>query len=442
MEAGCNERILENGTGELVLRDVNLTGMSLSLAGTYDGAIILAGGSLRLIGGQVSGNTVTSTGFVNGFFEVAQGAGEGFDAEGVVIADNTQNLGGGNCGIVCSYGSARFFGSVLTNNRADAADYVCGGVACTSDDVEFVDSLIADTYSMGDGGCGGIACTGGNLVLTRTAVVGTTMIADDDSSVCGGIVCISGSVTLTDSSVTGTVVSDLLDSTCGAIVCASFQGLTLVRSTLAATSYSLSGGGENDCPAMLCGAGAFSAVNSTIADNVTTGGEGLAGSFGAESIEFVYVTFSGNSGSGLAALVPDYDADESVSFSTFGSVLAGSGSGGTCSPDVVTTSGGYNWADDTSCGLTGTGDTEAVGGNPQLAPLADNGGPGPTLLPAVTSPLVDAVPAAACQAELGITTDERGLPRPSSLGPNCDIGAVELQPEPPPVPIIEPTFAG
>ena len=45
------------------------------------------------------------------------------------------------------------------------------------------------------------------------------------------------------------------------------------------------------------------------------------------------------------------------------------------------------------------------------------------------------VSSASCQADgaTGITTDQRGLPRPDAASPNCDIGAVEVQPPPPTV---------
>jgi hypothetical protein len=62
--------------------------------------------------------------------------------------------------------------------------------------------------------------------------------------------------------------------------------------------------------------------------------------------------------------------------------------------------------------------------NPQLGPLADNGGPTQTLAPQSGSPAIDAG-AAGCPA-----TDQRGAPR---VGP-CDIGAVEFGAEAPPLP--------
>jgi len=64
--------------------------------------------------------------------------------------------------------------------------------------------------------------------------------------------------------------------------------------------------------------------------------------------------------------------------------------------------------------------------DPQLAGLADNGGPTPTLLPADTSPAIDAATTLAAPA-----TDQRGELRPQ--GAAQDVGALELVSNQPPV---------
>lgn len=57
--------------------------------------------------------------------------------------------------------------------------------------------------------------------------------------------------------------------------------------------------------------------------------------------------------------------------------------------------------------------------DPQLAPLADNGGPTPTMAISASSPAFNRAAAASCPA-----TDQRGITRPQ--GGACDIGAYEL----------------
>jgi hypothetical protein len=160
------------------------------------------------------------------------------------------------------------------------------------------------------------------------------------------------------------------------------------------------------------------------------------------TLTLVYSTIVDNT----AATGANIDSDATVS--SFGTVVAHPHSGVNCVfTGLGMTSHGWNFSDDATCGFTNTtsGDRQTAG-DPLLAALADNGGPGPTRLPAATSPLVDAIPLASCQADgaSGITTDERGLPRPQFAG--CDIGAVELQPIPPPAAapalIIQPRFTG
>jgi hypothetical protein len=117
------------------------------------------------------------------------------------------------------------------------------------------------------------------------------------------------------------------------------------------------------------------------------------------------------------------------------SIVAGSGS----LPDVVLVSGTSGSASfslirdpaapsgDTA--IT-TGATDILGKDPQLGPLAENGGPTETMVPAPTSPVLDQ------GKSFGLTTDQRGLSRPFPLptishvpagGDRSDIGAVETR---------------
>ncbi|HEY7620881.1 MAG TPA: choice-of-anchor Q domain-containing protein [Solirubrobacteraceae bacterium] len=65
--------------------------------------------------------------------------------------------------------------------------------------------------------------------------------------------------------------------------------------------------------------------------------------------------------------------------------------------------------------------------DPRLGPLRDNGGPTATMAPATGSPAIDA------GAAFGLTSDQRGAPRPSDFdavanrGDGTDIGAYEVQ---------------
>jgi hypothetical protein len=98
-------------------------------------------------------------------------------------------------------------------------------------------------------------------------------------------------------------------------------------------------------------------------------------------------------------------------------------------PDVkgVFTSQGYNLIGNASgtIGFTATGDQTAI--DPLLGPQADNGGPTKTMALRVGSPAIDK------GKSFGLTTDQRGSPRPlddpnianASGGDGTDIGAYE-----------------
>lgn len=81
--------------------------------------------------------------------------------------------------------------------------------------------------------------------------------------------------------------------------------------------------------------------------------------------------------------------------------------------------------DTIACSFAGTGDI--VGTDPQLAALADNGGPTPTHALAFTSPAREAGDPAGCKAPDGLPLayDQRGPGFPRQDGPACDKGSYE-----------------
>ena len=92
-------------------------------------------------------------------------------------------------------------------------------------------------------------------------------------------------------------------------------------------------------------------------------------------------------------------------------------------PATYITSGGYNLAEDSTCGFAAAGDQQ--GTEAMLGPLQDNGGPVNTIALLPGSPALEAgnpaVPGSggtACAA-----TDARLVARP--VGERCDIGAFE-----------------
>ena len=299
-------------------------------------------------------------------------------------------------------GSVILDGVTIQGNLASSD----GGAIDTGEaDLTVIDSTLVNNGSAFDGGA--IDNSEGDQT---TRIIRSTIASNCAVSDGGAISTESGdSVTLVNSTVTGNVSGSV-----GAIDVGNAENvLTLVYSDVVGNQIDEAAdcGVESDSVASADHDDVGAAATSSLGANVQ-----LAGS---------------ESGSTLLA---------------FGSVIANPISAANCGTEEFTTvtSSGYNYADDDSCLLDAATDVQN-GADPQLGALASNGGPTPTLLPAAASPLVNAIPFAACGggdalAGSAITTDQRGLARPDLIGQKCDIGSVELQTEAPVA--LEPTFTG
>jgi hypothetical protein len=131
--------------------------------------------------------------------------------------------------------------------------------------------------------------------------------------------------------------------------------------------------------------------------------------FSTAAAEFVHATVSGNSGDGGAL------AASSGRIALHSSIVANSLSGSNCAGTIEDC--GHNISSDASCLFTNVG--SLVNTDPLLGPLADNGGPTPTMALLPASPAINAGDSLSCPP-----TDQRGVSRPQLGG--CDIGAFEL----------------
>ncbi len=204
--------------------------------------------------------------------------------------------------------------------------------------------------------------------------------------------------------------------------------LTITDSTIAGNAMlgAESGAGINNGG----GSSTVSVRNSTISGNLALGGGADGGgisSFGGE-VSLNHVTLAGNR------------ADQGEAISNLGGsvlVLRASvidNTDAACQGEIA--SGGFNVDAGASCAsaanptdllnaATGLDLNLANNGGPPAGPIASSGIPQTHAL-ADTSPAVDRVPAGQC-FDVGttpLTTDQRGVPRPSGLG--CDAGAYEV----------------
>jgi hypothetical protein len=286
-------------------------------------------------------------------------------------------------------------------------------------------------------GGAGLLNVGGNLILRGSVVTANVNSGSSNGADGGGILNQSATMTIVDSAVTG---NNAEGGGAGIYSSGSASRMTVRRSLVSGNTSGqgagCDGGGgiKND--------GVLRVENSTVAGNsvptmAPVHGGGILNCVASASATIVNSTIASNTASTGANLSIDRDGSTATLRST---IVADARGGGTnCfvdPPPATLTSNGFNLASDASCSLTATADQPST--NPQLGPLADNGGPTRTMSLPLTSPAVDK------GISNGLTADQRGLTRPVDFpdipnatgGDGTDIGAFELQappvpPEPP-----------
>jgi len=412
---GCSGATIEvTANTDAALRAAFAT--ASGLAGPQTICIDSGLGTVTLSGGELVYNAITTAALTlqgNGIIVNGNDASRVMNVSGSLTLDNVTVTGG------------------------HASDGFGAGGVVVNGNATLTNSTISDNTSTNVGAVGGMFVNGG-LTLTGSTISGNTETA---ASSQGGVYA-NGNVSLTNSTISGNSAANdgglyangrvtLLNSTVsGNTGTAAGGGAGAIHANgLAAVESTISGNSAVDHGAMVSN-GDVTLVNSTVSGNTATGVAGSGGGmYVSGKVTLVYATVDGNH----AAVGANVDASSALT--SFGSVVAeGQGGGANC---VVgsTTSYGYNSTDDASgavsCHFAAGTDLVGSANDPMLAAVADNGGPTLTQLPLPLSPLVGAIPSASCETDgaIGITIDQRGLPRPAEG--SCDIGAVEVQAPPP-----------
>ena len=343
-------------------------------------------------------------------------------ADGFCSDSNSLTTDGGWGGGVFSSGNVTVTGSTFTQNMGEEEGggiFAWGTVTITN-----------STFSLNSAHLDGGGVRADDTVTVSGSTFDRNSVTGNDEANGGGIAT-TGSVAVTNSTFTGNVaahegggfiVADCFPTAECNLVAAQTRSVNITGSTFVGNFAAAEGGGftvdSGDVDATI--------INSTFTQNTSEAGAAIDLSAddsrdGAGTLHLVYVTVARNT---LLQPNEPFESPETASLEavhlvTFGSVIVQPL--GITSPNCDITgdvsSLGYNYSDDTSCGLIGTGDRQGAP-DPNLLDIADNGGPTPTMLPATGSPLIDGVALASCQADgaAGVTTDQRGVTRPQGPG--------------------------
>jgi predicted outer membrane repeat protein len=406
--ANLGGAIYSSSPTDVTITDSAVTASTSGASG--DGGGIFARGHLTIAGSNLTGN---STPNIGGAVDAAGGAAD-LTVSNSTISGNTAAVGAG----IYNNATLTMTGSTVSGNNASSR----GGGIQQGDKYPVLD-ISDSTFSGNSAPRGGAIAANDSKYGVASHLNRTTISGNNASGYGAGIYFSSlGSgdrFTITHSTLSGNNGGG--SSFGGAI---SFVGRTdgefnLVDSTISGNAATTGGGvsiGVPLGPSTLGPNGSIAFYNSTIAANSASGKGG--GVYLGQ-----YNNGSGNTSATIVAgstIVADNTAAGSAQ-----DLDRADGSGG----------GGFNLAfslveapGDAPLTQTPPG-SSIVGQDPLLGPLAGNGGPTQTQLPAETSPVIDKGDSPAL-----LTTDQRGDPRrvdraQANASDGTDIGAVELGPD-------------
>ena len=287
--------------------------------------------------------------------------------QNITLADGSASA----AGAIENFGTTHIINSQLLNNRSPAGN---GGAIHNLGTLNLTNTVLSNNRAANGGG--GIYNDGGILNITSSQLISN--IVTGTTGTGGGITHQAGSMTL--------------------------NGVTLSGNTAGGNG----GGIYSNAPAVL--------TNVTLSGNRTTSpGSGGGGMYqNSSNATLNFVTIANNTAPAFGGGV--FNDNLNGAGMTLRNTMLANNSTGNC--DGIVISLGHNLSSDSNCAsFTQTGDQQNA--LLPLGPLADNGGPTLTHLPRSGNPAING---GECVA--GITTDQRGRPRP--FASQCDVGAVEV----------------
>lgn len=408
-----NDLTVQNGNYGLYLNDgttLLLTGVTVQLNNNA-GVLVNAnfGGSCFL---EAAATTVTQ----NGTYGI-QGTGPV-----TINVHSSSTISSNDCGI-CIDGNNGGPNLTITDSliQNNTGTYAAGGISLTTSFwstslVSITDSQIIGNSTSNSAGVGGLSVKPASGGLEPTVIVTGATFQGNSGPTVGGLYAF-GTVTINGSHFQSNTATGGFTPTPGAVALS--VGIVGGPQANISTSTFLSNTGGNGA---LISQQPLELTNSTFSANAATQlNNGAVGCRTASATcDFEHITVTGTTGSGGYGIVAHSPATIALSNS-----ISANNATFDCAGSIA--SGGHNLIENVGCGLSGdlTGNQHLV--DPELQPLADNGGSTQTHALAATSPAVDGGPL----ASLG--SSQNGVARPAdgdgSGTAQVDIGAFEL-PEP------------
>ncbi len=352
--------------------------------------------------------------------------------DSIITGNAISNMGIASAAGIYSDGILNITNSVVSNNTATSSgsSTFAGGISIIGGTTTILGSTISGNVSTvtgggGSGFAGGISSQDATLVLANSVVSGNTA-----SRFHAGIRTIALNAPST-TTITNSTISDNTAALDGGGVINFSGGLetattnitgSTVRGNHANGPTNIGGGLENFRSSS--GSAVINVTNSTVSGNMAARGAGSHNSGNSASINFNFSTIAGNTAtlSGGGILQATAGATNLKN-----SIVADNAA--PAGPDIsgVVTSQGYNLVENVTGGTFAVLGGDVTGTDPQLGPLANNGGSTTTHRPGPSSLAIDAIPTGTSECGVAVTTSQNGLSRPQQAG--CDKGSVEVNPE-------------
>lgn len=356
--------------------------------------------AVRIAGATITGGSTSGSGAGVVALPFGPGTPAQLSIVDAAVTGNTADAVGGGVAVV--NGSLEILRSEVSGNSADLEGGGIGTFQVSS--VSVIDSTISGNATPIEGGGLYVADATGDVTIDRS------IISDNDAGYSGGV-HIGGAtgpsvaVTIASSTISG---NDAPNAGSGLFVGAPTEPVRVTNTTITANTGSSAVVLNNyyDVPVSFTGV--------TISGNTSDDGDAAVYRIGYDNPAFPGVDDVTLRNTVVAANPGTSATPDLKEITDFGSFVLSNSLIGVLPPSLglVEDPPGSNGLDVP---------------DPGLAPLASNGGPTPTMLPAPSSALIDAGVAG------GPSVDQRGLPRtvnqPTTNGPNSDgtdIGAVEL----------------